>query len=150
MAAVSLQRQAHRDRRPGQHGPRTARTDDGEHPAHDVLAAIGAAPHRARGGGGAGTRRPRARRRHRGRRTAAHRRASRGRGVAAFHHALFDTRLRVGTGPTPPTAARRRPARCSARTSPTTACPISSPTSTTWVAEYSGWKEAPRAPTTKW
>jgi 3-phenylpropionate/trans-cinnamate dioxygenase ferredoxin reductase subunit len=60
-----------------------ARTDDGEeHPAHDVLAAIGAAPRtglaeaagleladRAHGGGITD--------------------------VAAFHHALFDTRLRV-------------------------------------------------------
>ena len=55
------------------------------------------------------------------------------------------------TGPTRSTAARRRPGRCSARTSRTTGCPTSSPTSTTWAwstragprrARTTGWSSA--------
>ena len=78
-----------------------ARTDDGEeHPAHDVLAAIGAAPRTALAeAAGLDAGRPGARRRHRRRRAAAHLRpATSTRPVTSpsFHaRRCFGTRLRV-------------------------------------------------------
>ena len=71
--------------------------------------------------------------------------------VANVYTPQFGRRSGSSTGPTRSTAARRRPGRCSARTSPTTGCPTSSPTSTTWAwstragprrARTTGWSSA--------
>ena len=120
-----------------------ARTDDGEeHPAHDVLAAIGAAPRtglaeaaglaladRAHGGGIAVD--------------AALRTSDpdiyAAGDVAAFHHPSSTPGCASSTGPTPSTAARPPPARCSARTSTYDRVPYFFSDQYDLGMEYSGW-----------
>jgi len=58
--------------------------------------------------------------------------------ASAFHRSTGAT-SGSSTGPTPSTGVRPRPARCSGRTSVTTGCPTSSPTSTTWAWSTRGW-----------
>lgn len=129
-----------------------ARTDDGEeHPAHAVLAAIGAAP------ASASRRRPGWRSP-----TAPTAGASSSTSGCApptptstppatwrpSRTPCSTPGCGWSTGPTRSTAARWRPGRCWSGTSPTTACPTSSPTSTTWA--WSTPAGRPRGRTTKW
>ncbi len=130
-----------------------ARTDDGEeHPAHDVLAAIGAAP-RTSLAEAAGLGWPTAR-------TAAASRSTSGcapptptstRPVTwppSFHHALFDTRLRVEHWAN---ALNGGPAAARAMLGQDVTydrVPYFFSDQYDLGMEYSGW--APRAPTTKW
>ncbi len=130
----------------------SVRTDDGdEHPAHDVLAAIGAAPRTALAesaglelapgpGGGiavdASLRAP------------ATRTSTPPATPPPSRTRCWATGCGWSTGPTPSTAVRRRPGPCSARRCPTTGCRTSSRTSTTWAWSTPG---TPRpAPTTRW